>query len=157
MIVPCSFSHCSEEFQFWLLWAYCFYHNHSSISKQSYSKEWRNWKWYTVIWWRKIQYISSKLHKKLPRIFVVYLEISRFPKCLTSFFFPQIFGGYLCTHQLLHKQKIKLHFMPCKAQNLKLYPYTLITLDDSQTQNKEFPVVAILLQQSHETLFWRGA
>jgi hypothetical protein len=47
--------------------------------------------------------------------------------------------------------------MPCKAHNLKLYPYTLITLDDRQTQNKEFPVVAILLQQSHETLFWKGA
>jgi hypothetical protein len=47
--------------------------------------------------------------------------------------------------------------MPCKAQNLKLYPYTLITLDDSQTQNKEFPVVAILLQGSLGKLFWRGA
>jgi len=46
----------------------------------------------------------------------------RFPKCLTSFFFPQIFGGY-CTHQLLQKQKKnKLHFMPCKAHNLELYP-----------------------------------
>ncbi len=45
--------------------------------------------------------------------------------------------------------------MPCKAHNLELYPYTLITLDDTQTQNKEFPVVAILLQQSHETLFWK--
>jgi hypothetical protein len=50
-------------------------------------------------------------------------------------------------------KKNKLHFMPCKAHNLELYPYTLITLDDTQTQNKEFPVVAILLQQSHETLF----
>jgi len=50
-------------------------------------------------------------------------------------------------------KKNKLHFMPCKAHNLELYPYTLITLDDTQTKNKEFPVVAILLQQSHETLF----
>jgi hypothetical protein len=47
--------------------------------------------------------------------------------------------------------------MPCKARNLKPYPYTLITLDDSQTQNKEFPVVAILLQWSLETLFLKGA
>jgi hypothetical protein len=45
--------------------------------------------------------------------------------------------------------------MPCKSHNLELYPYTLITLDDRQTQNKEFPVVAILLQRSHETLFWK--
>jgi hypothetical protein len=72
-------------------------------------------------------------------------------------FFPQIFGGYLCTHQLLQKEKIKLHFMPCIAQNPKLYPYTLITLVDRQTQNKEFPVVAILLQGSLEKLFWKGA
>jgi hypothetical protein len=42
--------------------------------------------------------------------------------------------------------------MPCKAHNLQLYPYALITLDDRQTQNKEFPVVAILLQGSLETL-----
>jgi hypothetical protein len=47
--------------------------------------------------------------------------------------------------------------MPCKAHNLQLYPYTLITLDDRQTQNKEFPVVAILLQGFLETLFWKGA
>jgi hypothetical protein len=36
------FSCCSEEFQFQLLWAYWFYHNHTSISKRNYSKEWRN-------------------------------------------------------------------------------------------------------------------
>jgi hypothetical protein len=47
--------------------------------------------------------------------------------------------------------------MPCKPHNLKLYPYTLITLNDRQTQKKEFPVVAILLQGSLETLFWKGA
>jgi hypothetical protein len=47
--------------------------------------------------------------------------------------------------------------MPCKARNLKLYLYKLITLDDRQTQNKEFPVVAISLQGSLETLFWKGA
>jgi len=47
--------------------------------------------------------------------------------------------------------------MPCKARNLKLYPYTLITLDDRQTQNKEIPVVAILLQGCLETLLWKGA
>jgi hypothetical protein len=46
--------------------------------------------------------------------------------------------------------------MPCKAHNLELYPYTLITLDDKQTQNKEFPGVAILLSRSLETLFWKG-
>jgi hypothetical protein len=46
--------------------------------------------------------------------------------------------------------------MPCKAHNLKLYPYTLITLNDRQTTNKEFPVVAILLERSLETLFWKG-
>jgi hypothetical protein len=69
MVVPCSFSGCSEEFQFRLLWAYCFYHKHSSISKQNYSKEWRNWKWYRFIWWMKIQHISSKLHKKFQELF----------------------------------------------------------------------------------------
>jgi hypothetical protein len=47
--------------------------------------------------------------------------------------------------------------MPCKAHNLELYPHSLITLDDRQTQNQEFPVVAILLQWSLETLFWKGA
>jgi hypothetical protein len=47
--------------------------------------------------------------------------------------------------------------MPNEAHNLELYPHTLITLDDRQTQNKEFPVVAILLQRSFETLFWKGA
>jgi len=69
MVVPCSFSRCSEEFQYRLLWASCFYHNHSSISKQNYSKEWRNWKWYRVIWWMKIQHISSKLHKNFQDFF----------------------------------------------------------------------------------------
>jgi hypothetical protein len=47
--------------------------------------------------------------------------------------------------------------MPCKAQNPKLYLYTLITLVDRQTQHKEFAVVAILLQGSLEKLFWKGA
>jgi len=46
--------------------------------------------------------------------------------------------------------------MPCKAHNLKLYLYTLITLNDRQTQNKEFPVVAILLQESLETFLERS-
>jgi hypothetical protein len=46
--------------------------------------------------------------------------------------------------------------MPCKAHNLEFYPYTLITLVDTQTQNTEFLLVAILLQQSNETLFWKG-
>jgi hypothetical protein len=68
-------------------------------------------------------------------------------------FFPPDIWRVPVTNQLLQKQKIKLHVMPCKAHNLKLYPYTLTTLDDSQTQNKEFPVVAILLQGSLETLF----
>jgi hypothetical protein len=47
--------------------------------------------------------------------------------------------------------------MACKAHNLKLYPYTLITLDGRQTQNKEFAVVAVLLRGSLETLLWKGA
>jgi hypothetical protein len=63
----------------------------------------------------------------------------------TSVFFPEIFGGYLRTHELLQKQKNKLHFMPCKPHNLKLYPHPLITLNNKQTQNKEFPAVGILL------------
>jgi hypothetical protein len=67
------------------------------------------------------------------------------------------FGRYLagtCVPPTIAETKIiKLHFMPCKAHNLKLYPYTLIPLNDRQTTNKEFPVVAILLQGSLETLF----
>jgi hypothetical protein len=47
--------------------------------------------------------------------------------------------------------------MPCKGHNLKLYPHTLLTLNDKQTQNKELPVVGILLQRSLETLFKKGA
>jgi hypothetical protein len=55
------------------------------------------------------------------------------------------------------KKNKQTTFYACKAHNLELYPHTLITLDDTQTQNKEFPVVGILLQQSLETLFWKGA
>jgi hypothetical protein len=114
MVVPCSFSRCSEEFQFLLLWAYCFYHNHSSISKQNYSKEWRNWKWYTVIWWMKIQLIylpnCTKNSKSSSSVFGDF----RFPKCLTSFVFPQIFGGYL--YPPVITVTIKTNFILCHVK-----------------------------------------
>jgi len=40
---------------------------------------------------------------KLPRILLVYLEISIFQNASHHFCPPQIFGRYLCTHELLQK------------------------------------------------------
>ncbi len=46
--------------------------------------------------------------------------------------------------------------MPFKAHNLKLYPHTLITLDDRQTQNKDFPVAYFIAAVSWNTFLERS-
>jgi hypothetical protein len=103
-IVPCSFNCCSKEFQFRLRSAYWFYLNHNSISKQNYSKEWRNWKYIESYGeWKYNIHIPNCI--KTSKSFSSVFRDFRFPKCLTSFFSPQIFGRYVCTHQLLQEKK----------------------------------------------------
>jgi hypothetical protein len=77
---------------------------------------------------------------KLPRILLVYLEISIFQNASHQFCPPPRYLAGTCVPTSY-----------CRN------PYTLITLDDTQTQNKEFPVVAIFLQWCLETFFWKGA
>ncbi len=111
-VVPCSFSRCSEEFQFRLLWA-GFNHNHSSISKQNYSKEWRNWKWYNI-------YLPNciKNSNNLSSVFGDF----RFPQCLTSFLFPQIFGGYLYPPVITETKKTNFILCHVKPTTLSFTP-----------------------------------
>jgi hypothetical protein len=134
MVVPCSFSCCSQEFQFRLLWAYCFYHNPPFQNKAI----------------QRSREIESDIESYGERKYNIYLPncvktsknfssvfgdfpISKMPHII---FFPQIFGGYLCTHQQLQKQKIKLHFMPCKAHKSQALPLHINNIE-CQTDPKQ--------------------
>jgi hypothetical protein len=98
----------------------------------------------------------SQIAYKLPRFFLVYLEISVLQSASHHFFSPRYLAG-TCVPTSNCRNK-KSNFISCHVKpTISSFTPTLITLNDRQTQDKEFPVVAILLQGSLKRLFWKGA